>query len=144
MCRPTPGASQEPAVDTEVLLLRSGHSPCRGGSDSRSEPRPIRSGRYFEQWVGIEIWKRLQYRGEGQLHHYRTKDGAEVDFIVDVGNRVIPVEVKWTDKPSLRDVPNLVAFIKDHPLADTGYVVCRCPRPMKLSESVMAIPWDLL
>jgi predicted AAA+ superfamily ATPase len=105
----------------------------------RSDP-----GRFFEQWVGIEIWKRLQYRGEGQLHHYRTKDGAEVDFIVELGDRVIPVEVKWTERPSLRDVPSLVAFIQDHPRIETGYIVCRCPRRMKLSESVTAIPWSLL
>ena len=101
-------------------------------------------GRYFEQWVGIELWKRLQYKGEGQLHHFRTKDGAEVDFVVELGDRVIPIEVKWTDKPSLRDVPSLAAFIKDHPQIDTGYVVCRCPRPVKLSEFVTAIPWNLL
>ena len=101
-------------------------------------------GRYFEQWVGIELWKRLQYKGEGQLHHFRTKDGAEVDFVVQLGDRVIPIEVKWTDKPSLRDVPSLAAFIRDHPQIDTGYVVCRCPRPVKLSESVTAIPWNLL
>ena len=28
--------------------------------------------------------------------------------------------------------------------ADPGYIVCRCPRPVKLSESVTAIPWSLL
>ncbi len=101
-------------------------------------------GRFFEQWVGIEIWKRLQYRGEGQLHHFRTKDGAEVDFIVEVDDRVIPIEVKWTDKPSLRDLSHLTSFLRDHPRARTGYVVCRCPRPMKLSDTVTALPWHHL
>ena len=59
-------------------------------------------GKYFEQWVGIEIWKRLQYRGDGKLHHFRTKDGAEVDFVVGLGQDVIPIEVKWKETPSLR------------------------------------------
>jgi predicted AAA+ superfamily ATPase len=101
-------------------------------------------GRYFEQWVGIEIWKRLQYRGEGQLHHFRTKDGAEVDFIVELGDRVIPIEVKWTDRPRMHDATCLTAFLRDHPRAKTGYVICRCPRPLQLSDTVTALPWRQL
>jgi predicted AAA+ superfamily ATPase len=101
-------------------------------------------GRYFEQWVGIEIWKRLQYRGEGQLHHFRTKDGAEVDFVVELGSNTIPIEVKWKTNPALRDVPNLVSFIKEHRRVKTGYVVCRCPRPARLSNSIVALPWQYL
>jgi len=27
-------------------------------------------------------------------HHFRTKDGAEVNFVPQPGDRVIPVEVK--------------------------------------------------
>ena len=38
-----------------------------------ADPEPL-----VEQWVGIEIWKRFQYRGEGALSYYRTKAGAEV------------------------------------------------------------------
>lgn len=101
-------------------------------------------GRYFEQWVGIEIWKRLQYRGDGKLSHFRTKDGAEVDYIVELEDRLIPIEVKWTDKPSLRELTSLAAFIKDHPRTERGYVICRCPRPQKLSDSITALPWTLL
>ena len=95
-------------------------------------------GRYFEQWVGIEIWKRLQYRGEGKLSHFRTKDGAEVDYIVELEDRLIPIEVKWTDKPSLRELTSLAAFIKDHPRTERGYVICRCPRPQKRSRAEAA------
>jgi hypothetical protein len=35
----------------------------------------------LEQWVGVELWKRLTYLGDGSLSHFRTKDGAEVDFV---------------------------------------------------------------
>ena len=101
-------------------------------------------GRFFEQWVGLEIWKRLQYLGEGRLFHFRTKDGAEVDFIVEIGERIIPIEVKWTDKPRVQDATHLAAFLRDHPRAKNGYVICRCPRPMKLTETITALPWRLL
>lgn len=101
-------------------------------------------GRFFEQWVGIEIWKRLQYRNEGQLHHYRTKDGAEVDFVVELGESVIPIEVKWTDKPCVQDATHLASFLREHPRAKHGYVVCRAPRAMKLTDTITALPWRLL
>jgi predicted AAA+ superfamily ATPase len=101
-------------------------------------------GRYFEQWIGIEIWKRLQYLGSGQLSYFRTKDGAEVDYIVELENRAVAIEVKWTDRPSLQNVPSLVSFLRDHPNVGEGYVICRCPLPARLSKSIVALPWQLL
>jgi len=94
--------------------------------------------------VGIEIWKRLQYRGEGQLHYLRTKDGAEVDFIIELKGDLIPLEVKWTRAPSLRDVTHLAHFLRENPRAKKGYVICRCPRPAQLTESITALPWQHL
>jgi uncharacterized protein len=105
-----------------------------------ADPGPI-----FEQWVGIELWKRLQYLGDGALHHQRTKDGVEVDFIIERGGRLIPVEVKWTERPSLSDARHLFPFLADHPKTAThGYIICRCPRPQRLDEKITALPWNCL
>ena len=102
-------------------------------------------GPFFEQWVGIEIWKRLQYLGEGTLHYQRSKDGAEVDFIIERANRLIPIEVKWTENPALQDARHLLAFLGEHPAKGRrGYIVCRCARPLELHEKVMALPWHWL
>jgi uncharacterized protein len=101
-------------------------------------------GRYFEQWVATELWRRLQYRGQGTLHYLRTKDGAEVDFIVELGDQTIPIEVKWTNRPAPTDASSLTAFLRDHPQASQGFVVCRCPRPLKLTDRITAIPWHHL
>lgn len=102
-------------------------------------------GRYFEQWVGIELWKRLGYLGEGRLHHLRSKDGAEIDFILEVGRELIPVEVKWTQHPKPDDARQVSRFLDDHPRRAThGFLVCRAPRPQQLEERVTAIPWSCL
>jgi predicted AAA+ superfamily ATPase len=106
----------------------------------RADPGPL-----FEQWVGIELWKRLQYLGAGKLHYQRSKAGAEVDFIVSRGGRLTPIEVKWTDRPTLADARHVVAFMRDHPTrARHGYVICRCQTPLALSERVTALPWSAL
>lgn len=99
-------------------------------------------GRYFEQWVIAELWKRLQYAGRGKLHYFCTKDGAEIDAVLDLDDKIIPIEVKWTERPSPKDARHLCRFIKETPKADQGYIVCRCPRPQKIADNVLAIPWS--
>ena len=61
-------------------------------------------------------------RGADSLHYWRTKDGAEVDFIIDKGRQIIPVEVKLqaVTQPKLPD--GLRRFIKKY-RPDTAYVV---------------------
>ncbi len=106
----------------------------------RANPGPI-----FEQWVGIEIWKRLQYLGGGKLHYLRSKAGAEVDFIIARGGRLTPIEVKWTERPTLADARHLSTFLVEHRRhARHGYVVCRCDVPLALSDQVTALPWSLV
>jgi predicted AAA+ superfamily ATPase len=106
----------------------------------RANPGPV-----FEQWVGIELWKRLQYLGGGTLHYLRTKAGAEVDFIIARGGRLIPIEVKWTEHPAPGDARHLLTFLDEHPKhARHGYVVCRCTAPLALTDRVTALPWSLL
>ncbi len=94
------------------------------------------------EWVGLELWKRLQYLREGSLHYLRTKDGAEVDFIIERGSTLTPVEVKWTENPSLSDARHLLTFLGEHPKhAKHGYVICRCRAPLRLHDKVTALPW---
>lgn len=103
------------------------------------------SGRALEQWVGIELWKRLGYLGRGRLHHLRTKDGAEVDYIVELNRQFIPIEVKWTERPNRDDARHIIPFLEEQgKAAPMGYVICRCPRPEQLHERVLALPWHCL
>jgi predicted AAA+ superfamily ATPase len=102
-------------------------------------------GPMFEQWVGIELWNRLQYLGNGRLFHQRSRDGAEVDFIIEHSDRLTPIEVKWTEHPTLSDARHLLAFLREKPKeAKDGYVICRCPRPLQLHERITALPWFCL
>jgi uncharacterized protein len=104
----------------------------------------VNPGAWFEQWVGIELWKRLNYQGTGRLLYLRSKSGMEIDFIVETNSDLIPVEVKWTEIPTLSDARHLVTFLNEHPEASQGFVVCRCPRPQLLAEKITAIPWWMM
>jgi predicted AAA+ superfamily ATPase len=106
----------------------------------QANPGPV-----FEQWVGIELWKRLKYLGVGKLHYLRTKGGAEVDFVIEREGRFTPVEAKWTDNPSLSDARHLLRFLAERPKqARHGYIICRCKAPLRLHDKVTALPWFCL
>ena len=126
--------SAKPVMPSAAAGLR----PSRDGV--QANPGPL-----FEQWVGLELWRRLQYLGDGSLHYLRTYDGAEVDYIVEHDGELTPVEVKWTDKPTLGDARHLLTFLDENrKQAKRACLVCRCRRPMQLHDKVTAIPWSSL
>jgi predicted AAA+ superfamily ATPase len=129
----------------KFLFFDLGVRHAAAGLSPSPEIVKVSPGLFFEQWVGIELWKRLQYLGQGLLHHLRTRDGAEVDFIIDRENTLTPVEVKWTENPTVQDARHLLTFLDEQRgRAKHGFLVCRCRRPMQLHEKVTAIPWHCL
>ncbi len=49
----------------------------------------------FETQIFSEIYRRFRHRAlEVQMHFWRTRDGQEIDFLVEYGGEVWPIEVK--------------------------------------------------
>ncbi len=64
----------------------------RGADDLRTHPL---RGALFETFVVSELRKLFRHHGETPpLYHWRDSQGHEVDVLVDLGSRRIPVEVK--------------------------------------------------
>ena len=74
----------------------------------------------FQNMLSVEIKNMLP--GGSTLHYWRTKDGAEVDFVIDMGRRVIPVEVKLQSLSRAKPPAGLIRFIKKYQ-PDTAYVI---------------------
>ena len=52
-------------------------------------------GAVFESFVVSEMYKNFMHRGEQpRLYYWRTASGHEVDFLLDLGRKIIPVETK--------------------------------------------------
>ncbi len=102
-------------------------------------------GDLFEQWVGLELLRLLRtVPQKSSLLFWRDQAGAEVDWIVERENQYTPVEVKWTENPTIRDARHVHAFVEEYPNSSRGYVICRIPRAQKLSDTVTALPWKEL
>jgi predicted AAA+ superfamily ATPase len=120
--------------DAGVRHAAAGLSP--GPGVVLANPGPV-----FEGWVAMELARRLHYTG-GRLHHLRTRDGGEVDLVVEHADEVIPVEVKWTEHPDRADARHLLRFLADHPTrARRARIICRCARRMEVADRVTAVPW---
>jgi len=129
----------------KFLFFDLGVRHAAAGLNPSVETVKANPGPVFEQWVGIELWQRLQYLGEGKLYHQRSRDGAEVDFIMERGGKLTPMEVKWTENPTVHDARHLLAFLQEKKKdAQHGYVICRCPRPLQLHDRITALPWFCL
>ncbi len=104
------------------------------------------AGPLFEHWVLLELVARAIYLGRGyQVQFWRTRHGAEVDAVVTTPKGDIPIEVKWTEKPRAADARHLERFLDTYAVrAKRGFLVCRVPRAMRLTDRVVAIPWQEL
>lgn len=77
-----------------------------------------------------------------ELLYWRTVTGEEVDFVVESGGRVLPIEVKSTARPRLGDVANLRAFRAEYgDTARAGLLLHTGDSVEWLAPDVLAAPW---
>jgi uncharacterized protein len=114
-----------------------------GAVEGLELPREM-MGRLFEQWVGLELRRLSRFSKDATaVCFWRDHAGPEVDWVVSRLGRYSPVEVKWTETPTVGDARHLHYFLDAYPdEASQGYVVCRTPFEMVLSDRVTAIPWQ--
>lgn len=103
-------------------------------------------GLLFEHAVILEIIKRIRILNKNyQVYYWRTSGGAEVDCIIDLGNKLIPIEIKASSYMPLSELKGLKIFLEDYKnLADIGYVVTLGKEPERLAKNIIAIPWNYL
>jgi predicted AAA+ superfamily ATPase len=111
-----------------------------------SEMSPAEGGPLLEHWTGLELIHRAGYLGRKYgVSFWRTKTGAEVDYIWQTPESDVPIEVKWTENPNPSDARHVETFLDLYPLrAKKGLVVCRVARAQQLTDRTTAIPWFAL
>lgn len=101
-----------------------------------------RRGQLFEQLVGLELLRHLQYQTpKPQLYFWRDRNGIEVDYVVKTVQGLIPIEVKWTEFPTVSDAKNLTLFLNEYSV-NKGYIIARVPRRITLTDRIDVIPWQ--
>lgn len=102
-------------------------------------------GYLFEEFVGLELIRLLRLSdATAKVYFWQDANGPEVDWVIERQGQYIPIEVKWTDSPKAKDARHLKVFLDEYSNAEVGYIVCQTPRPLKISDNIQAIPWQLL
>lgn len=75
--------------------------------------RMSESGFIFEN-LAFNILKEKFHLSGGSLHFWRTKDGAEIDFVVNFGKESLPIEVKFKELRSPEIGRSMRSFIEKY------------------------------
>ncbi len=103
-------------------------------------------GKIFEQWVGLECLRYLRLNEpRGKILFWSDPDGPEVDWVVEVGKRYLPIEVKYSTNPNKRDAKHLETFLDEYKgRCSVALIVSQVERSRQVSERVRAVPWQNL
>jgi len=82
---------------------------------------PTEGGFVFENLIFLLLRQKLRFKA-AKLNFWRTKDKAEVDFVIEAGKRLIPVEVKYKHLKQDKVPASLRRFI-DRYNPERAYVI---------------------
>lgn len=103
-------------------------------------------GNLFESYVIMEIRKLYGHAGlPWDGHFWRTPDGTEVDLVLPVAGRVVPVEIKHAMNLRPEDFRGLRSFMALYTTkAPAGAILSMHPRVERLAAGIWNFPLGLL
>lgn len=101
------------------------------------------TGAHLENLILLDLmaWKceRLQ---NTEILFWRTVTGEEVDLVIETEGKVMPIEIKLTSRPRIRDAANLLAFQNEYGKdARAGLLLHNGTAIEWLTPKVLAVPW---
>ena len=100
-------------------------------------------GAHLENLVLADLlaWRDARL-GHTEILYWRTVSGEEVDFVVEAGDRLLPIEVKATERPRLRDARHLRAFRAEYGEETRAGLLLHAGTALEwLAPDVLAAPW---
>lgn len=101
------------------------------------------TGAHFENLILSDLlsWRNTLIK-QPEILYWRTASGLEVDFVIEWRGELLPVEVKTTAHPSMRDAATLRRFGEEYPRTARGGVLLHTGHEsFWLGERIVAVPW---
>ena len=100
-------------------------------------------GAHLENLVLNDLlaWRDTRLDG-AEVFYWRTTIGEEVDFVIEVGDRLLPIEVKATARPRLRDTAHLRTFRAEYGERSRAGLLLHDGELLDwIAPDVLAAPW---
>ena len=102
------------------------------------------SGQIFETYVFCELQKHLSYlQKSAQIFHYRTNDKKEIDFIIEVDNELLVLEVKQSSSVTKDDFKHIIDLQNRYDKKCLGVVFYNGDMVVEFSDDLVAIPFGI-
>ncbi|MDX9796373.1 MAG: DUF4143 domain-containing protein [Arcobacteraceae bacterium] len=99
------------------------------------------SGKVFETYVFGELQKHLAYlQKDSQMFHYRTNDKKECDFIIEVDNQILALEVKQSSSVKKDDFKHIIELQNKLDKKCLGVVFYNGDMVIEFADDLVAIP----
>jgi predicted AAA+ superfamily ATPase len=101
------------------------------------------TGAHFENMVLHDLlaWRDARLE-RAEITYWRTSVGEEVDFVIEAGENLLPIEVKSGGRPRLSDATHLRTFRAEYgPKARAGLLLHTGLTMEWLAPDVLAVPW---
>lgn len=77
-----------------------------------------------------------------ELFYWRTTIGEEVDFVIEAGGRLLPIEVKASGRPRLGDARHLRTFRAEYGRKARAALLLHTGKTLEwIAPDVLAVPW---
>ncbi|MBS1987881.1 ATP-binding protein [Candidatus Dependentiae bacterium] len=102
-------------------------------------------GHRLETWFLNELQTWLDTQSENhQIHFWRTAGGAEVDFVVALGRRIIPFEITYSSQIETKKFNNLKSFMAATPQASLGVFCYMGPLSFDEKNKILFLPASMI
>lgn len=113
------------------------------------EESELQESREYGQLFETFIFHHLQVISQlmtpkARLFYWRMRSGQEVDFVLQHGRTILPIEVKLTSKPGFDDARHVRFFMEHYQNAAAGLVITCGQEVRRLGSKIMAVPWSML
>lgn len=101
------------------------------------------TGAHLENLVLCDLvaWREL-VTPRPEVLFWRTVNQEEVDFVIEAGRTLLPVEVKATTRPGYRDARHLLAFRAEYGRRVPGALLLHAgEETFWLADGILAAPW---
>lgn len=100
-------------------------------------------GQHLENLILSDLlaW-RDSHLNQAEIFYWQTRTNEEVDFVIDTGGRLLPIEIKSTEKPKYEDIKHLRTFCAEYGTQSrSGLCLHNGTTIDWLAPNVLAAPW---
>jgi predicted AAA+ superfamily ATPase len=76
------------------------------------------------------------------IFYWRTQAGEEVDLVIESGGRLIPIEIKSSERPCVADTKNIRTFRAEYGNDARSGILFHTGKQFEwIAPDVLAVPW---